>query len=87
VIVAGATESYNTKCSSSSTAISCVTGQTELTGFRILTAKSELERTIVRPNLRQEVNGRIHEMYNMANIRTWHNLSIINEVFTNIYLT
>ena len=50
-------------------------------------AKTEVQRTIVRPNRRQEVNGRVHEMYNEANIRTSHNLSIINEVCTNIYRT
>jgi len=50
-------------------------------------SKSELQRTIVRPKCRQEVNCRFHGMYNTANNRKSHTLSIINVVCANIYLT
>ena len=46
-------------------------------------ATSEVQGTIVVPKRRQEVNGRVHEVYNAAN--TLHNLSIINVVCTNIH--
>jgi len=48
-------------------------------------AKSEVTRTMRRTRRRQEDNSRVHEMYNAVNIS--QNLSIINLVCTNIYLT
>lgn len=48
-------------------------------------AKSEVQGTIRISRCRQEDSGRVRKVYNSAKIS--HNLSIINVVCKNIYLT